>query len=121
MICPNHSTSVFYCNCKEGDDCALNELLRKNKYGYRKKPVVIEAFEYKGTESIDELVSWVVSGGKSWDDNFVYITSAHTHDLFIKTLEGQMHASVGDYIIKGVQGEFYACKPDIFIQTYEKA
>ena len=40
--------------------------------------------------------------------------------LLIDTLEGQMHASPGDYIIKGVHGEFYPCKPDIFVETYEK-
>ena len=40
--------------------------------------------------------------------------------IYIKTLEGDLHASVGDYIIKGVNGEFYPCKPDIFKQTYEE-
>ena len=41
-------------------------------------------------------------------------------ELYIKTLEGEHHASVGDYIIQGVQGEIYPCKPDIFEATYEE-
>ncbi len=115
MICPNHTHSVIYCNCKEGD-CAMNEFANKTKYGYRKKPVVIQACQYNGPDSIQELKEWVQSNGKSWDENFIY-----SSELFIKTLEGQMHASVGDFVIQGVQGEFYACKPNIFYQTYERA
>lgn len=118
MICPNNTASVIYCNCKEGD-CAMNDFKNKTKYGYRKKPLVIQACQYNGHESIDELKSWVESSGKSWEHNFLYVNDSR--DLFIQTLEGQMHASVGDYIIKGVQDEFYACKPNVFHQTYERA
>jgi hypothetical protein len=74
---------------------------------YRKKPVVIEAIQWDGnTEPIID-----------------FCKSAEFRDgeLYIQTLEGQMHASKGDFIIKGVQGEFYPCKPDIFNLTYEKA
>ena len=75
---------------------------------FRKKPVVIEAIQFKG--NFDELESFV--GG---DANF-------THgELVIATLEGALHASDGDWIIKGVKGEFYPCKPDIFAATYERA
>lgn len=78
---------------------------------YRKKPVVIEAVKWTG-------------------DNFVQIDDFITvnHETFpsagmvmIPTLEGVMKADIGDYIIKGVNGEFYPCKPDIFEKTYEPA
>ncbi|CUM22663.1 hypothetical protein KQ805_03055 [Listeria monocytogenes] len=76
---------------------------------YRKKPVVIEAFCF-GYEPSPDWFSAV-------------ITADETGSLFadIKTLEGTMRAERGDYVIKGVQGEIYPCKPDIFEQTYEKA
>ena len=76
---------------------------------YRKKPVVIEAMRWLG-------------------DNFIeidkFITSYHetypkTGKVVIATLEGDMIASIGDWIIHGVRGEFYPCKPDIFEKTYE--
>ena len=74
---------------------------------YRKKPVVIEAVQWNG-KNHDEMESFVgLSAGVGLD--YVWIT----------TLEGTMQASKGDYVIKGVQGEFYPCKPDIFEATYE--
>lgn len=79
---------------------------------YRKKPVEVEAMLWDGTmKSQAEIVTW--SGGivSGWFDNIYY--------LEIKTLEGTMRADIGDYIIKGVQGEFYPCKPDIFVATYD--
>ena len=77
---------------------------------YRKKPVVVEAVQFNGTdESAEWLLPQLISGeiGRS------------CNKLYIKTLEGVMEANVGDYIIKGVNGEFYPCKPDIFEKTYE--
>lgn len=74
---------------------------------YRKKPVVIEAMELKeGLQSLVEVCKWC-------DGTMV------NRQIVIETLEGDMTASVGDYIIKGVNGEFYQCKPDIFRKTYE--
>ena len=76
---------------------------------YRKKPVVIEAVKYDGTNGAEIL-------------KFIFPDIEPDAKAFgetIKTLEGDMHVSVGDYIIKGVQGEFYPCKPDIFEATYE--
>lgn len=76
---------------------------------YRKKPIIIEAIKWDGT-------------------NFVYVSEFIGYrkraldcerSIIIETLEGDMKASVGDYIIKGVSGEFYPCKPDIFKKTYE--
>lgn len=79
---------------------------------YRKKPVVIEAIQWDG-RNLSEIEDFV---GKrirtSYYDN-------GEEFLVIQTLEGNMHASCGDYIIKGIKGEFYPCKPDIFEQTYE--
>lgn len=74
---------------------------------YRKKPVVIEAIQWNG-ENTMEILKW--AGNK-----------AYLHDsIYIKTLEGDHKATIGDYIIKGIKGEFYPCKPDIFEATYEK-
>ena len=75
---------------------------------YRKKPVVIEAVQWTG-ENASEIHGFV--GGKLLQVD---------GEIHIKTLEGVMHATKGDYIIKGVHGEFYPCKPDIFAETYEE-
>ena len=81
---------------------------------YRKKPVVIQAVQFNDTaESIEELVKFVGD-----DINIDYGTKPPT--LKIATLEGVMEAKVGDYIIRGVNGEFYPCKPDIFEKTYDQ-
>lgn len=79
---------------------------------YRKKPVVIEAMKWNGS-NIDELFEFC-------EGNCFFNKNRTNKLLFIKTLEGNHLASVGDYIIKGVKGEFYPCKPDIFEQTYEE-
>lgn len=82
---------------------------------YRKKPVVIEALQFFDTsERILELSEFI--------DNQEVVVNYEKPDspvLKIETLEGVMTASEGDYIIKGVNGEFYPCKPDIFEKTYE--
>jgi len=80
---------------------------------YRKKPVVIEAWEFDG---IWTSVQPIVEGnrGISW-------CSGPPAYCEIKTLEGVMRADVGDWIIRGVKGEFYPCKPDIFAATYDPA
>lgn len=81
---------------------------------YRKKPVVIEAFKFDG-DFMDSTGNYYVP---EWVLNTDY--SFEEGELYIKTLEGWMHVSVGDYIIQGVQGEVYPCKPDIFADTYEE-
>ncbi len=80
---------------------------------YRKKPVVIEAIQVL-PENSDILFKFYKTSSEDWgyDENKLYI--------IIKTLEGNMIAHEGDYIIKGIKGEFYPCKPDIFEATYEK-
>ena len=75
---------------------------------FRKKPVIIEAIQWNG-KNLTEI------------DNFVGGSIANKSTiLIIHTLEGDMEASMGDYIIKGINGEFYPCKPDIFAKTYEE-
>lgn len=83
---------------------------------FRKKPVAIEARQFEtnnapNDDHMDSLRDWINNeGGMARHDST---------DIFIHTLEGEMRASVGDWIIKGVKGEFYPCKPDIFAATYE--
>jgi hypothetical protein len=76
---------------------------------YRKKPVTIEAVEYTGLNSA-EIESFT---GQQ-------VGKETGKPIMIKTLEGQHIASLGDFIIKGVKGEFYPCKPDIFAETYSE-
>lgn len=81
---------------------------------YRKKPVVIDAIQFiDDPQRICEIQEFA---GK---DLRVDYSDKDNPVLKIETLEGTMTASVGDYIIKGVNGEFYPCKPDIFDKTYE--
>ena len=75
---------------------------------YRKRPVEIEAVQYHGANA-DEIAEFV---GDSYVDG--------RRVPVIRTLEGDMSVTSGDYVIRGVQGEFYPCKPDIFAATYER-
>ena len=75
---------------------------------YRKKPVVIDAIQWTG-ENRQEI--------REFARNCVDFVS---DTVIIDTLEGTMRADEGDYIIRGIQGEYYPCKPDIFEETYEK-
>ena len=84
---------------------------------YRKKPVVIDAEQFDGSHgSADKIVEW--SWGAVKKCYPPTCTGLLSH-LSIDTLEGQMTATGGDWIIRGVKGEFYPCKPDIFDLTYE--
>lgn len=87
---------------------------------YRKKSVVIEAFQYDGDMKYSNgnyyVPDWAVN---ALDDGTMFYGDNTPGELFIKTLEGTHHVSVGDYVIRGVQGELYPCKPDIFEKTYE--
>jgi hypothetical protein len=80
---------------------------------YRKKPVVIEAVRLlSNKESFEEAYKFIGADADlemATDGSFINI----------KTLEGTMKATVGDFIIRGVNGEHYPCKPDIFEKTYE--
>lgn len=85
---------------------------------FRKKPVVIEAVQFLGESSVQEMKgTW---GDKFWDGVGFFVGGSVTKmRLVINTPEGTMTASIGDWIIKGVKGEFYPCKNDIFEATYE--
>ncbi|WP_028559029.1 hypothetical protein [Paenibacillus pinihumi] len=82
---------------------------------YRKRPAVIEAFRWTGGPDQTEDPDWIKRQIKA---GFVSFSGGN---MFIKTLEGTMQASPGDYIIRGVQGEVHPCKPDIFEATYKPA
>ena len=81
---------------------------------YRKKPVVIEAVQYTGTNTT-EIKEFVTDKNVLWRE----VTSRTCHGGFIVTLEGDMEFKVGDYIIRGVKGEYCPCREDIFLATYE--
>jgi hypothetical protein len=87
---------------------------------YRKKPVVVEAMQVPDP---DDLQAWgALAGWLMARAEFEVAGPAHgtgVDGLLIKTLEGVMRAEIGDWVIRGVQGEFYPCKPDIFAATYE--
>ena len=75
---------------------------------FKKKPVIIEAIQWNG-ENLSEINEFTKNEVKN-----------HESVLIILTLEGDMYASLNDYIIKGVNRAFYPCKPDIFAKTYEE-
>ncbi len=78
---------------------------------YMKRQVVVQAMAWNGS-NVEELDQFMESEGYHFDDG--------DFDLYIETLEGDHKANIGDYIIKGVKGEFYPCKPDIFEMSYEE-
>ena len=77
---------------------------------FRKRPVVVEAVQWDGTPTLADVERLAGEG-----------LLRHNHQLVIPTREGVMTADPGDWIIKGVEGEIYPCKPDIFEATYEPA
>ena len=84
---------------------------------YRKKPVEIEAVHFADATlgTLDEISEFM-----NQEQEIVFNDLVAEPKIKIETLEGPMFASLGDYIIKGIKGEFYACKPDIFELTYDK-
>ena len=88
---------------------------------FTKRPVTIEAIQWDGTaQTLDDLTAW--SRQHTPPGGIIPIPNADQDNrLIIHTLEGTMRGDVGDWIIRGVQGEFYPCKPDIFEATYEPA
>lgn len=80
---------------------------------YRKKPIEIEAIQFNGYNQ-DEIKEWSngkVVSAKPWKQNYCVME--------VSTLEGIMDVGESDYVIKGIEGEFYPCKESIFIKTYE--
>lgn len=85
---------------------------------YRKKPIVIEARQWHDDARGYAVLDWINQGQIAKGAPMAHWVNA---SLIVPTLEGQHIASDGDYIIQGVKGEFYPCKPDIFEMTYEVA
>lgn len=122
---------ALLCTLSNIGDCCRKNIKNKIKMKkYRKKPVVIEAVQWNGdnlaevTAFLELKSEFILKGTTSkgvafwkWDE---YERIVEEKGLRIQTLEGEMKADVGDYIIKGVNGEFYPCKPDIFEKTYEE-
>lgn len=91
---------------------------------YRKKPIVVEAVLWDGCNH-REMYNFLESKNSndnmnSFGNNFYIDYNWVVGGLIIKTLEGEHIAKIGDYIIKGINGDFYPCKPDIFENMYEK-
>lgn len=85
---------------------------------YRKKPVEIEAFQYDGDFKDSKGKYYIPEWGiKAYKEGILFFDGP---TLKVKTLEGNMIASEKDFIIQGINGEIYPCKPDIFEKTYEK-
>lgn len=87
---------------------------------YRKKPVVIDAFRYETKASFGELIAWR-NGFEPVHPDLIHHWGTFGNDVVIPTLEGNMTVSEGDWVIRGIKGEFYPCKPDIFQASYEPA
>ncbi len=83
---------------------------------YRKKPIVIEAIKWDGKNHVSFLPLFI-DKKPSWCNRVI---GREDERLEIVTLEGNITARLGDWLIKGVNGEFYPCKPDIFEKTYER-
>ena len=81
----------------------------------RKRPVEVEALQYTG-DNLAECLMWALN----MDHLYALACADSGQPLWISTLEGSLRASPGDWIICGVKGEFYPCKPDIFEATYEE-
>lgn len=89
---------------------------------YIKKPVAIEAVQWDGSaEKASDIIDWILSSGGTavYGCDSPLCTLTDLHSISISTLEGRMEARAGDYIIKGIKGEFYPCKPDIFVDSYQ--
>lgn len=91
---------------------------------FKKKPVVIDAIQYKGIENLADVLAFT-GKDRRFDEWFPSFDAYRAHveadrQVFkVFTLEGTMEANPGDWIIRGVMGEYYPCKPDIFAATYE--
>ncbi len=86
---------------------------------FRKKPIVIEAMQFNGFEDYLAISEWMKAAGDTWA--LAGEIGYSTPEMYINTLEGRMSAQPSDWIIRGVKGEFYPCKPNIFEATYEPA
>lgn len=84
---------------------------------YQKKPLTVEAWQAYDFDLDDKLPKWIFNAFVNMQ---IGETSKESFDYYVHTLEGKMYFNNGDYLIKGVRGELYSCKPDIFEETYVK-
>ncbi len=85
---------------------------------FRKKPVVVEAVKVT-KKNMWDVMNWIVNNTPDESPRSAYVDkSIFEPRLIIQTLEGSMEANIGEYVIKGVKGEFYPCKADVFDMTY---
>jgi len=108
-ICIKKRDKMGQINYPEYMESVQYELNRGKYMKYQKRPLVIEAIQYTG-DNKREIINFT-DGQASTNTGYNHLT--------IPTLEGYYKADVGDWIIKGIKGEFYPCKPDIFEMTYE--
>lgn len=108
-----HSDGIAYHFCRTDCKYLIKPDTRVPASGkYRKKPIVIEAYQYKGGAT-----------DCGWPEGWLIGTHTYAKDgshVLIVTLEGTMRCDIGDYVIKGINGEFYPCKEGIFKATYEE-
>lgn len=90
---------------------------------FTKKPATIQAWQYSTPKDAAAIVIWMKDNGERGARASMMMGTHATpvYQIVIPTLEGTMYARIGDWIIKGVKGEFYPCKPDIFEATYDEA
>ena len=87
---------------------------------FRKKPVVVQAVQFvDSTEAIELIMNWIPKQSRYLLTPATENIEGRKRRLFILTLEGEMEVSMGDWVIKGVEGEFYPCKPSVFEKTYD--
>lgn len=81
---------------------------------YRKKPIVIDAIQFDGFnhDELAEFSEGACRSCKPWKEDYAWVQ--------VETLEGVMEGSIDDWLIRGIKGEYYFCKPDIFAETYER-
>lgn len=109
---PSETPKIYPCNSGKPSPQAATTPRK-----YRKKPEVVEAMQWDGTAiSATRILEWGFSGlGTATYD----YSKPEQQRLRIRTLEGSLYASPGDWIIRGIAGDFYPCKPEIFANTYD--
>lgn len=108
------------CDKLEPSDSALSTAVADTRNQFRKKPVVIEAIQWPGTKFDAPIPVWAREALNALPGSVGFMMRVGD-EIIIDTLEGQMRASPGDWIIRGIKGELYPCKPDIFAATYDVA
>lgn len=84
---------------------------------YRKKPVIVDAIQFLGQGSYDEMKKeWPEFGDKS---QYAHCQMADINEIVINTKKGYLTVFIGDYVVRNDEGEFYPCKPDMFEEIYE--